>query len=161
VGVSLARNDAELCHGLSAALAVGRDAALVQRYIRGVAASVSLLANGTDAVPLTVNGQTFDRRRRFSYCGGITPLDHPLAHRAAHQARRACEAIGGLRGYVGVDLILTRSEAVVIEINPRLTTAYLGVRAAIDTNIAELALAACAGRLPDPMSARRQVRFRA
>ena len=161
VGVSLARNDAELRHGLSSARAVGRDAALVQCYIRGVAASVSLLANGTHALPLTVNGQTFDRRRRFFYRGGITPIDHPLARQAAEQGRRACEAIGGLRGYVGVDLILTDTEAVVIEINPRLTTAYLGVRAAVDTNIAELALAACAGRLPAPMSAKRRVRFKA
>ena len=161
VGVSLARNDAELCHGLSRVRAVGRDAALVQRYIRGVAASVSLLANGTRAVPLTVNGQTFDPRRRFSYRGGITPIDHPLARQAAEQGRRACEAIGGLRGYVGVDLVLTDKEAVVIEINPRLTTAYLGVRAAIDSNIAALALAACDGHLPDMVSAKRQVRFKA
>jgi len=33
-------------------------------------------------------------------------------------------------------------------LNPRLTTAYLGVRAAIDDNVASLALAACAGDLP-------------
>ena len=55
----------------------------------------------------------------------------------------------GLRGYVGVDLVLTDADAVVIEVNPRLTTAYLGVRAALDENIAALALEACAGRLPD------------
>ena len=161
MGVSLVRNRTQLRSAMSVARAAGRDAVLVQRYVPGVAASVSLLADGTQAVPLTVNRQVLGGRSRFSYRGGITPLTHPLAHHAAHQARRACEAVGGLRGYVGVDLVLTDRDAVVIEINPRLTTAYLGVRAAIDTNIAALALAACAGRLPDPVNTRRQVRFRA
>ena len=60
----------------------------------------------------------------------------------------------GLRGYVGVDLVLTDSEAVVIEVNPRLTTAYLGRafgprrKAGAAGNVAALALAACAGDLP-------------
>src|SRR5206468_3951895 len=50
---------------------------------------------------------------------------------------------------------------VVIEVNPRLTTAYLGVRAALDENVAALALAACAGALPTRPPARRRVRFTA
>ena len=99
--------------------------------------------------------------RAFSYHGGATPLDHPVAERAAEQAVRTCEAIPGLRGYVGVDLVLTKSEAVVIEVNPRLTTAYLGVRSALAENVAAMAIAACAGRLPEPSPARRSVRFSA
>jgi predicted ATP-grasp superfamily ATP-dependent carboligase len=67
----------------------------------------------------------------------------------------------GLRGYVGVDVVLTRSEAVVIEVNPRLTTSYLGVRSAIEENVAALALAACAGKLPAQPTARRLIRFSA
>jgi predicted ATP-grasp superfamily ATP-dependent carboligase len=62
---------------------------------------------------------------------------------------------------VGVDVILTASEAFVIEVNPRLTTAYLGVRSALDRNVADMVLAACAGRLPDPSPPRRSVRFTA
>lgn len=160
-GVSLVRNRSQLLKAVSAARAVGPDPVLLQRYVRGKAVSVSLLADGTHAAVLTVNGQSFGRRSGFSYRGGITPLDHPLAHIAAHRARRACEAVGGLRGFVGVDLVLTKTDAVVIEINPRLTTAYLGVRAAIDVNIAALALTACAGRLPARPRARRRVRFTA
>ena len=134
----------------------------------GVAASVSLLADGRCAVALTTNAQRVRAGRQrssrgalrpFTYSGGATPLDHPLAARAAEQAVRACEAIPGLRGYVGVDLMLTDSEAFVIEINPRLTTAYLGVRAALDQNVAALAVAACAGTLPAPLPACRSVRF--
>ncbi len=72
-----------------------------------------------------------------------------------------CQALPGLRGFVGVDLVLTATDAIVIEVNPRLTTAYLGVRSALEENVADLALAACAGVLPAPISARRRVRFTA
>jgi hypothetical protein len=132
--------------------------ALLQRYIAGKAVSVSLLADGRRAVVLAVNGQSLGSPA-FSYRGGVTPLRHPLADRAATVARRACEAIRGLRGYIGVDVVLSDGEAVVIEVNPRLTTAYLGVRAATDENVAGLALAACAGRLPEAPHVRRRARF--
>ena len=170
-GVSLARDARELPKAVALARQTdGAGRLVLQRYIRGVAASVSLLADGRCAVALTTNAQRVRAGRRrssrgalrpFTYSGGATPLDHPLAARAAEQAVRACEAIPGLRGYVGVDLMLTDSEAFVIEINPRLTTAYLGVRAALDQNVAALAVAACAGTLPTPLPARRSVRFTA
>ena len=130
-GVCLARNARELRHavddGPASARATGPTAA--QRYVRGVAASVSLLADGRRAVALTVNAQSVRASRPFSYRGGTTPLDHPLREAAVDAASRTCQALPGLRGYVGVDLVLTESEAVVIEVNPRLTTAYLGRRA--------------------------------
>jgi predicted ATP-grasp superfamily ATP-dependent carboligase len=57
--------------------------------------------------------------------------------------------------------VLTDTEAVVIEVNPRLTTAYLGVRAAIDANVAGLAVMACTETLPPAPAVRRSVRFTA
>jgi len=159
-GVCLARDSRELRRSVE--LARGADGSgplLLQRYVPGVAASVSLLADGRRAVALAVNSQSLRAARPFAYRGGKTPLDHPLAPRAAEAALRTCRALPGLRGYVGVDVVLTGSEALVIEVNPRLTTAYLGVRAALDGNVAAMALAACAGALPAPPPARRSVRF--
>ena len=164
-GVSLARDARQLRHAVGVARrADARGRLVLQRYVRGVAASVSLVADGRRAVALTTNAQS--RRslartssRPFAYRGGTTPIDHPLARRAAEEAVRTCEAIPGLRGYVGVDLVLTKSEAVVIEVNPRLTTAYLGVRSALVDNVAALAIAACAGSLPEPSPARKRVCF--
>lgn len=134
---------------------------LLQQYVRGAAASVSLLANGHQAVALTLNAQAIGSSPAFAYRGGQTPFDHPLASRAIAAALDTCRALPGLRGFVGVDLVLTASDAVVIEVNPRLTTAYLGVRAALDENIAALALAACAGDLPLAPRAMRRIRFTA
>ena len=55
----------------------------------------------------------------------------------------------GLQGYVGVDVVLgddRRDWA--IEINPRLTTSYVGLRALARFNLAEAMLAAVRG---DPL----------
>jgi predicted ATP-grasp superfamily ATP-dependent carboligase len=161
-GVCLARDARELRQAVDmAGRAAGKRPLLLQRYVPGVAASVSLLADGRRAVALTVNAQRMRASRPFAYRGGTTPLDHPLAGRAVEAALGACRALPGLRGYVGVDVVLTRSEAVVIEVNPRLTTSYLGVRRALEGNVAALTLAACAGALPAPPPIRRHVRYTA
>ena len=56
---------------------------------------------------------------------------------AAQEHRRHPAAVG----YVGVDLVLGRapdgSEDAVIEINPRLTTSYIGLRSAAVGSLAE------------------------
>jgi hypothetical protein len=161
-GVRLARNARELRGALDAAhRANGTGSLVMQRYVRGTAASVSLLADGRRAVPLTVNAQWVSASSGFCYRGGRTPFDHPLAAAAVDAALRTCAALPGLRGYVGVDLVLTDAEPFVIEVNPRLTTAYLGVRAVLEENVAGLALAACDGTLPAQLTARRCVRFTA
>jgi predicted ATP-grasp superfamily ATP-dependent carboligase len=159
-GVYLVRNARELNRAIHANRGhAARGSLLLQQYVRGAAASVSLLADGRRAVALTANRQSVRTSFPFSYRGGSTPLEHPLAGRAVDAALRTCRALPGLRGYVGVDLVLTESDAVVIEVNPRLTTAYLGARMAIDGNIAALALAACSGSLPAPPPPNRSVRF--
>lgn len=158
-GVSLVRSRREVGPAVAAARRAAAGGRLVaQRYVPGAAASVSLLADGRRAAALAVNGQSLGPST-FAYRGGVTPLHHPLADRAATIARRACEAIRGLRGYVGVDVVLSDGDAVVIEVNPRLTTAYLGIRAATGENVAGLALAACAGRLPKAPRLRRRSLF--
>jgi predicted ATP-grasp superfamily ATP-dependent carboligase len=163
-GVCLARNDRELSDAMQIARrADGTGSLVLQQYVSGDAASVTLVANGRHAVALTVNAQWMRASTTmFRYGGGTTPFRHPLAGRAAVAAVRACEALTGLRGYIGVDVVLTESDAVVIEVNPRLTTAYLGVRTALEENVAALALAACdGGALPAPPTPRRCVCFRA
>jgi predicted ATP-grasp superfamily ATP-dependent carboligase len=161
-GVCLVRHPRKLRSAIDRARCANRDGRVIlQEYIQGVDASVSLVADGRRATALTVNAQALASSPAFAYRGGETPFDHALASEAAVAAVDACRALPGLRGFVGVDVILTRSEVVVIEVNPRLTTAYLGVRAAIDGNVAALALAACTGHLPTAPHLCRRVRFTA
>ena len=49
-----------------------------------------------------------------------------MAARAGEWPPR-CIPVPGLKGYVGIDMVLSDDECYVIEINPRLTTSYLGL----------------------------------
>jgi predicted ATP-grasp superfamily ATP-dependent carboligase len=46
-------------------------------------------------------------------------------------------ALPELWGYVGIDLIQTPEQQFVLEINPRLTTSFVGINAALGINVAE------------------------
>jgi tyramine---L-glutamate ligase len=161
-GISLVHHAREWRRAIDVARQASTEGAvLLQEYIAGTAASVSLLADGRRAVALTVNEQILGSSPPFAYRGGRTPFDHELAPQAAAAAVAACGAVRGLRGFVGVDVVLNESDVVVIEINPRLTTAYLGLRAAVDANVAALAMAACAGELPAAPRMRYSIQFSA
>jgi tyramine---L-glutamate ligase len=116
---------------------------LLQQYIDGTHASVSVLVSETGALPLSLNGQMMSVGAPFEYRGGIVPLDHVQGNSALEYARRAVSLGPGLRGYVGVDMLLTEEECYAIEINPRLTTSYVGLRRVIDINLAEAIWRAC------------------
>jgi predicted ATP-grasp superfamily ATP-dependent carboligase len=125
------------------------DELLVQPFIPGRPASVSLLLGPRARLCLPPVAQHLSREGRFRYQGGSLPLPPDLASRAADLACRAAAAVPGLRGYVGVDLVLGpaadgRGDAV-IEINPRLTTSYVGLRTATPDNLAEAMLRAVRG----------------
>lgn len=141
----------------------GAGGKLVQLYIEGIPASVSLLCAGDHAVALSLNAQEVRfARGAFRYEGGRVPLAHPQADAALDAARRACESVPGLRGYVGVDLVLSEQGPFVLEINPRLTTSCVGLREALGEKLAGLILAAAErGELPDAVSLVRSVRFTA
>src|SRR5205823_3360911 len=74
---------------------------------------------------------------RFRYLGGTIPLPAGLAERAIRVAQQTIDCVPGLRGYVGVDIVLGETDWL-IEINPRLTTSYVGLRALAEGNLAEL-----------------------
>lgn len=103
---------------------------LVQEYLKGIDASVSLLV-GVDWIEiLSVNRQYVSLEgpdSKSSYLGGECPFEHPGANMAIESSRKIVNALPGLKGYVGIDFILKDSKAFAIEINPRLTVSAVGI----------------------------------
>ncbi|MDB5313729.1 MAG: hypothetical protein JWO38_7931 [Gemmataceae bacterium] len=133
------------------ALAAGAFAGpmILQEFIPGQAASVAFLCGPAGNIPLLPTLQHLSDDGRFHYSGGELPISPPLAERAILLGRRAIDCVPGLKGYVGVDLILGAeadgSRDYAIEINPRLTTSYVGLRAIADFNLAAAMLLLAAG----------------
>jgi len=131
---------------------------IAQEVVRGEAVSACVISTGDKAVAVTLNRQSVKLASPYEesgYCGGAVPFEHSLEREALKSAERAAEGIGGLKGYVGVDMILTEDEAVVLEVNPRLTTSYVGLRRVTNFNPAEAIVDAVIGRkLPKNVQSR-------
>ncbi|MCI0335592.1 MAG: ATP-grasp domain-containing protein [Planctomycetes bacterium] len=113
----------------------------LERYMPGLAASVALLCGPAGRVALAPCKQRISDDGRLRYLGGELPLSAGLAERATQLAKRALATLPSTVGYVGIDMVLGRDphggEDAVIEVNPRLTTSYVGLRAAAQSNLAE------------------------
>jgi predicted ATP-grasp superfamily ATP-dependent carboligase len=111
---------------------------LIQEYVKGVDASVSVLSSKNGAMPLSLNRQLVELRspdnQSSTYGGGYTPFDHHLRDKAFDCARRIAEAVKGLIGYVGIDFVLTDEEPVFMEVNARITTSYAGLSRVLVTD---------------------------
>jgi hypothetical protein len=138
-----------------------RDQILLQSIASGIHVSASLLISAGGCLPLSLNRQLIDVGSPFKYLGSQVPFQHKAGGRAMDLACSAAHLIPGLRGYVGVDLVLTDDDALIIEINPRLTTSYIGLRQVAPVNLARAIWEACMkGILPDRVSLSGQVTIR-
>jgi predicted ATP-grasp superfamily ATP-dependent carboligase len=135
---------------------------IVQDYKPGITVSVSLLCNGDSAVPLSLNLQDVKLDAgEIKYHGGNVPFEHNLSKLAMEIAKNAVESIGGLKGYVGVDMILDEdnNEIHIVEINSRLTTAYVALRKIINLNLGEAILKSVQGELPTNIILNGEINF--
>lgn len=110
---------------------------VVQPYVTGTPASLSVLCRDGRAVLLSCNEQRIEQRAdRLSFAGVVVNALRRERLALEPLARVIAGTIPGLAGYVGVDLILTPSGPIVVEVNPRLTTAYVGLAEALAINVA-------------------------
>jgi len=115
---------------------------VVQPYVAGAAMSLSLLAQDGAAWLLACNRQYVAvEGGRFGYRGSLVG---GAEHRRAvlePLAEAIAAAVPELWGYVGVDLVDGAEGPCVLEINPRLTTSYVGLAESCGVNPAALVLA--------------------
>ena len=114
---------------------------LYQPYLRGDARSLSILCCDGRARLLACNRQKVQIiEGAFHFAGVSVNAVADEDGRYAALANAVCDALPGLRGYCGVDFVETATGPVVIEVNPRVTTAYAGLRHALGINCAQLVL---------------------
>ncbi len=120
--------------------------AIWQPYIVGTSVSIAILPEEHHVLPVTL--QRFSEENLFQYEGGTTPFFVDYHETLISLVQKATATIPGLNGYVGFDLILPENEPhkpLIVEINPRLTTSYVGYRALTDDNLMKRIL------LPQPI----------
>ena len=139
----------DACAELEARLAAGR-ASTIECWVAGEPLSLSLLVGRSGVELLSINRQriALDGDGAVRYLGVDCAIEAPGSQRGQclqALAERLCAGIAGLRGFVGVDLMWTPdSGPVVLEINPRLTCAYVGLSARLGRNLAREILDASA-----------------
>lgn len=114
---------------------------LVQPFVPGASASLSLLVRDVEASLLGCNLQQVALvDDRFEFLGCV--VNGLECVRGDYEAlgQGVARAIPGLAGYVGVDLLVTREGPLILEVNPRLTTSYAGLSRSLGSNVAELVL---------------------
>jgi predicted ATP-grasp superfamily ATP-dependent carboligase len=148
VGVRLVRDEGEL----RAAIACGKQFRL-EVYQPGLPASVSVLTGPGRLHILPACRQLLSDDGQFRYLGGRAPLSADLCRRAESLGRAVAAVLPSAVGYFGIDLVLgdeaDGSADVVIEVNPRLTTSYVGLRRIARMNLAEAMLLAARGEQVD------------
>ncbi|HEV7279476.1 MAG TPA: ATP-grasp domain-containing protein [Pirellulaceae bacterium] len=128
-----------------------RSTYLVQPYVPGKPASVAALGGPTPVI-LPPSAQSIVWKKGAPLYGGGEILTDPDEIQMAHDAMRfALAKLPPFVGYLGVDLILTPDGPRIVEVNPRMTTSYVGARAAIDESLADLTLRVARGEaIPSP-----------
>jgi tyramine---L-glutamate ligase len=129
-------------HAMQAWLQQGRQQThVIQPWLAGEPASLCMICQQGRAQLLSCNRQLIQLiDGRIHYRGSL--LNGMAEHWGAFDtiAGALARALPELAGYVGVDVMVDGSQLTVLEINPRLTTSYVGLHRATGGNPARLVL---------------------
>jgi predicted ATP-grasp superfamily ATP-dependent carboligase len=123
----------------------------LEEFQPGTPASVAVLSGPTQRIVMPACRQRLSADGTLSYLGGRLPMDDPLRRRAESLALAVVEELPAFLGYMGIDMVLGESADTdcVIELNPRLTTSYVGLRIASRRNLAAAMLELAQGGSPE------------
>jgi predicted ATP-grasp superfamily ATP-dependent carboligase len=119
------------------------DRLIVQPHQPGIAASISMLCKDGAAWVLSCNQQLIEMHALngpIQYKGCLVNGLSLQRDTFTKLAQTIAAAIRDLNGYVGVDVIINDDHIYVVEINPRITTSYIGLRESLKCNPAKLIL---------------------
>ena len=112
---------------------------IIQPFVMGTPASISCVMHQGRAQLLSCNKQIIDINNHALSFKGVL-VNGMCEHWQAFQqiANQIAAAFSSLAGYVGIDVIVQHDKIFVVEINPRLSISYAGLRESIGANPAEL-----------------------
>ena len=124
---------------------------ILQQYIEGDPMSVSIINDQplektieNNPKILSINAQNLqitDNIKDFAYLGGSTPVDQFKQLKTQIEDILKCVDLSAFKGYFGIDFVKKADNSLsFIEINPRLTTSYVGIRNVLEFNPMELLL---------------------
>ncbi|MEM3608959.1 MAG: ATP-grasp domain-containing protein [Candidatus Bathyarchaeia archaeon] len=129
---------------------------LIQKFIEGIHASISILAGDKNIRVVSINEQLLGlpsvfQREPFGYCGNIVPLR--LANSIFEKCKSIAEKIAfhfDLRGSNGVDIVISKDGTpYVVEVNPRFQGTLGCVERVLGINMVEAHVKACLyGEMP-------------
>ena len=112
---------------------------IVQPYIAGQAVSLSCLFKQGQGWLLTCNQQQIQlKQQQFNLSACMVNVPNPYPEFYQNLIDKIAKALPELWGYIGIDLIETDEQGpLLLEINPRLTTSFVGIYPATGINVAE------------------------
>lgn len=114
-----------------------------QPLVCGVAASISVVYSATQACLISVNRQEVayhNQRFLLRACEVNAKFNKRTLAAAKSLAEEVRQAFPDLRACVGIDFIVTDEGLQVLEINPRLTTSFVGLQEHIAKDVCALVL---------------------
>ena len=149
VGIRKAQNHQELKQAFRDASLID-EKVLIQEYISGTPASVSLISSTNETITLTLNEQLIglsevDQEEPFGYCGNVVPLvaTRAVVDRCKSMAERITSHFG-LVGSNGIDLVISKEGIpYVVEVNPRFQATLECVEQVLGINMVEAHVKAC------------------
>ena len=110
---------------------------IIQPHLQGKKTSLSCIFKEGRGWLLCVNSQHFEIIDQQYHLINII-VNHDITSESYYSlVAKIAEAMPDLWGYVGIDLIETPEQILVLEINPRLTTSFAGIKAGLGINMAE------------------------
>ncbi|WP_410507618.1 ATP-grasp domain-containing protein [Methanosarcina hadiensis] len=130
---------------------------VVQQFLEGTPASVSLLSKEKESMAIAVNEQLVGipwfSRLPFAYCGNITPFRTKCAGEMEALSEELVLELG-LMGSNGIDFLVTEKGPVVLEVNTRFQGSLDTVEKAMGINLFEAHIGCFRGELPEKPEAK-------
>jgi predicted ATP-grasp superfamily ATP-dependent carboligase len=149
VGIRKAQGPKELKQAFHHAYLID-EKVLIQEYISGISASVSLISSNNETITLALNEQLLGvselgQEEPFGYCGNVVPLvtNGSVMNRCKNTAEKITSHFG-LVGSNGIDFVISKEGVpYIVEVNPRFQATLECVERVLGINMVEAHMKAC------------------